>query len=114
VTLTEIAKDLKCDEQSALQQVKAYFSNGIVKDNRVEGMIDADTKILFRKDYGGKAHPLRPKRGYPVGVNIDHYNIEIQERALPGTIIDRWNKAIANFHIVFDEFGNIVDFYEAN
>jgi hypothetical protein len=111
VTLTEIAKDLKCDEQSALQQLKEYFSKGTVIENRVEAAIDADTKIVFRKDYGEKyAHPLKTKRGYPAGVKIDHYNIDVCERSHPGTDIDNWTHH--SIHIVFDEEGkNIIDFF---
>jgi hypothetical protein len=112
VTLTEIAKDLKCDESSALQQVKAYFSKGTVIENRVEAAIDADTKIVFRKDYGEKyAHALPRKQGYPEGVKIDHYNIDVCRRSRPGTIIDRWDN-VEVFHIVFDAEGkNIIDFF---
>ena len=104
--LAEVAKDIKCDESSALSVLKSYIKNGVKEDNRIEAMIDADTKIIFRKDFGEKhAHGLE-SFGYPPGEKIDHYNIEIQSRSKPGTLIDRWDK-IKVFHIVIEENGKI-------
>ena len=103
--LAEVAKDLKCDEPSALSMLKSYIKNGVREDNRIEAMIDADTKIIFRKDFGKHAHGLE-SFGYPPGEKIDHYNIEIQSRSKPGTLIDRWDK-IKAFHIVIEENGKI-------
>ena len=71
-------------------------------------MLDADTKIRFRKDFG--VHGLSEKQGYPKRIKIDHYNIELQTRACPGTKLNDWNK-IANFHIVVDNLGNVTDFF---
>jgi hypothetical protein len=110
--LAEVAQDLKCDKSSALSMLKNYIKDGVVRDNRIEAMVDSDTKILFRKDFGEKAHALTPKRGYPKGIKIDHYNIEIQTREHAGTTIDRWNDPIANYHIVVDNTGKVTDMYK--
>ena len=82
-----------------------------MEDNRIEAMIDADTKIIFRKDFGENAHPLPVKQGFPAGVDINHYNIEIQVRKHPGTEIDSW-KWIRKYHIVIDAIsGNVTHFF---
>ena len=110
--LKEVAKDLKCEESAALRQMKEYFSKGVVIENRVEAAIDADTKIVFRKDFGEYAHPLKTKRGYPAGARINHYNIDICKKTRPGTTIDRWDN-VEVYHIVFDAEGkDIIDFFK--
>lgn len=61
---------------------------------------------MFRKDFGEKyAHGL-DHFGYPKGMKIDHYNIEIQSRSKPGTAVDRWEK-VKVFHIVIEGNGAI-------
>ena len=98
--LAEVAKDLKCDESSAISVLKSYIDKGVMKDNRIEAMIDADSKIVFRKDFGDKAHPIR-SHGYTSPV--DHYNIEIQAF---DSLRGKWN-VTRKWHIVIDETGKI-------
>ena len=107
-----IADKLKCesDKQSILEILKSLLDRGKRTDNRIETMIDNDTKIQFRKDFGEKhAHPLPKHRGYPDGVKINHYNIDMYIRKYPGTNIDRWVKKV--FHVVVDGAGNAKDFW---
>ena len=109
--LAEVAKDLKRDESCSFSVLKSYIDKGLMKDNRIEAMIDADSKIVFRKDFGEEyAHGLTEKRGYTPGIDDNHYNIDIVTRKYPGTTIERWNK-VHVFHIVIDELGNVTDFY---
>ena len=60
-------------------------------------VVNDGTKIIFRKDFGDKAHPL----GGPfIGKGkIDHYNIEIQNSK---------GRTIENLHAVPDEEGSLV------
>jgi hypothetical protein len=106
--LAEIAKDLKCNPDSALSMLKSYIEKGIVTDNRIEAMVDVDTKIMFRKDFGENyAHPIK-SHGYMTPV--DHYNVDIQVRRMPGTCFDNWN-LVGSLHIIIDAKGNIIDYF---
>lgn len=110
--IAEIAHDLKCapEKESILSKLKGYLDKGVRKDNRIETMLDIDTKIQFRKDFN--VHALSAKRGYPPGVKINHYNIEIQIREHPGTNLNDWTQLKGGlFHIVVDKLGNVTDFY---
>ena len=111
-SIADIANDLHCapTKESILSKLKGYLDKGTKTDNRVEYMLDADTKIMFRKDFD--VHGLSEKRGYPKRTNIDHYNIEIQVRRYPGTNLKGWDQLKDGlFHIVVDAFGNVTDFY---
>ncbi len=85
---------------SALDEFKTLIKNGEVKGNNIICKVDDNTQIIFRKDTGDDAHPIKPK--YPDAT--DHYNVEIQKKTSAG----KW-KSKASFHIVIDENGNIID-----
>lgn len=105
--ISDMAKIFKCapEPESVLSRLKGYLEKGVREENRIEYMLDADTKIMFRKDFGEYAHCLEDF-GYPEGIDIDHYNIEIQTRNLPGSTINRWNKE-GVWHIVIGSNGKI-------
>ena len=96
---------LKCKatEGSVLERLKSLLESGKKIENRIENMIDKDTKILFRKDFGKEAHCIR-KKGYKTPT--DHYNIDVQT----WTPKDGWKKKV-NFHIIVDKSGSIKDFF---
>ena len=56
--------------------MKSLIKNGKIKGNNIISKIDDNTQVLFRKDTGKNAHPIKPK--YPNAVDL--YNVEIQTK----------------------------------
>lgn len=48
--------------------------------NNIISQVNDNTQILFRKDTGADAHPIKPN--YPD--SVDYYNIEIQTKSSNG------------------------------
>jgi hypothetical protein len=65
------------------------------KPNQLEANLPNGTKVLFRRDIGEYAHPLK---GYPPGKKIDHYNVEMQVPTGRNK-----NTTLANLHIVVND-----------
>ncbi|MRX73031.1 hypothetical protein GJU40_12855 [Bacillus lacus] len=85
---------------SDLDKIKSLIKNGKIKGNNIISKIDDNTQVIFRKDTGKNAHPIKPK--YPNAV--DHYNVEIQTKTSAG----KW-KSRESYHIIVDKNGNIID-----
>ncbi|MDO7908784.1 polymorphic toxin-type HINT domain-containing protein [Paenibacillus sp. JX-17] len=85
---------------SVLDKLKSLIKNGKIKGNNIISKIDDNTQVIFRKDTGIKAHPIKPK--YPNAV--EHYNVEIQTKTSAG----KW-KSRDSYHIIVDSNGNIID-----
>jgi hypothetical protein len=85
---------------SNLDEIKSLIKKGEIKGNNIICKIDDNTQVIFRKDTGSYAHPIRPKYPNPV----DHFNIEIQTKTSAG----KW-KSRESYHIVVDKNGNIID-----
>lgn len=82
-----------------LNNLKDLIKNGQVSGNNIISKIDDNTQILFRRDTGSNAHPIKPDYPDPV----DHYNIEIQIKNSNG----KW-KSTSSYHIIVDKNGNII------
>ena len=69
--------------------------------NQFMAVLDDGTRVIFRKDFGGQAHPFQsgPFKGQGA---IDHYNIEIH---VPKNSPRGGMKTIENVHIVPDGKG---------
>ncbi|MEC0230636.1 RHS repeat-associated core domain-containing protein [Paenibacillus alba] len=65
------------------------------KGNQLSTELEDGWKIIFRKDVGKDAHPIKPEYPNPV----DHYNVEIQ---------NSFGNIKGNLHIIVDEFGNVI------
>jgi len=85
---------------SDLDKIKSLIKKGEIKGNNIISKIDDKTQVIFRKDTGKNAHPIKPK--YPNAV--DHYNVEIQTKTSAG----KW-KSRESYHIVVDKSGKIID-----
>lgn len=72
------------------------------KGGRLEATLDDGTKILFRKDFGAKAHPISPNYLQ----DVDHYNIEIH---IPDTGRAGRFERILDTHIIVDKNGQVID-----
>jgi len=81
---------------SALQEA---LSKAQWVEDRLETVLENGSKVVFRKDFGDKAHRIK---GY-VG-NINHYNVEIHT-PIKGRI-ERYDIS-TNIHIIIDELGNV-------
>jgi hypothetical protein len=57
------------------------------------------SKVIFRKDFGAKAHPIGAK--YPNPVN--HYNIEIHSPYRNSY------QQVENYHLIVDTAGKVID-----
>jgi RHS repeat-associated protein len=66
-----------------------------------ETTLGSGHKVIFRRDFGAKAHPIGSKYPQPV----DHYNIEVHK---PDRCPGRF-KRMLDLHIVVDANGNVVD-----
>lgn len=77
--------------------------NGKVVDHQIISNIDENTKVMFRRDVGKNAHPIRSK-GYNKPVN--HFNIEFQTKTSKG----KWKKK-NNFHLILDDDMNVIDYF---
>ncbi|TET06227.1 hypothetical protein E3J79_02655 [Candidatus Dependentiae bacterium] len=88
---------------SSLQQsnIKELLDKGKKIGDRIETMIDENAKIIFRRDFGKSAHPIK-SHGYKVPV--DHYNVEIHTKAP----YKGWNRYL-NLHIIIDKTGRVID-----
>jgi hypothetical protein len=91
------------EERTKLEQIIEMLKNGDKTSNgrNMIYQLNEDTKIIFRMDVGNYAHPIMSK-GYTEAVN--HINIEIQKLAISGSYKPKWD-----YHIILDEFGNIID-----
>ncbi|REE81238.1 RHS repeat-associated protein [Paenibacillus taihuensis] len=65
------------------------------KGNQLYKELEDGWKIIFRKDVGDHAHPIRPEYPDPV----DHFNIEIQ---------NAYGNIKYNLHIIVDEAGKVI------
>lgn len=83
-----------------ISELKRLIGKGEIKGNNIISPVDNNTQVIFRKDTGSNAHPIRPK--YPEPMN--HYNVEIQKKTQAG----KW-KSKESFHIIIDKNGNIID-----
>ena len=90
----------RTNNSSSLETMINLLRKGKRKGHNIITQTDDDTQIIFRRDVGSHAHPIRPRFPNPV----DHYNIEIQTRGSSG----RW-KSRASFHIIIDALGNVID-----
>lgn len=87
-----------------LDKIKQIIKNGEIKGNNIISKIDDNTQVIFRSDTGANAHPIR-SQGYEQPVN--HYNIEIQTKTVAGKWKSKWS-----YHIILDNEGNIIDFFD--
>ncbi|MBP3221008.1 MAG: hypothetical protein J6M43_03075 [Neisseriaceae bacterium] len=71
------------------------------RPNQVSTVLDDGTRVIFRKDFGEQAHPL--KRKLFGNKDINHYNIEIKQ---PPKQIGQKEKVIQDFHILPQPNGN--------
>jgi hypothetical protein len=79
--------------QEALSKAKATGGH----PEQLMHELDDGTKILFRKDFGSKAHSLGgPYQGRGV---TDHYNVQVQNSK---------GKTVENLHLVPDGNGGMV------
>ncbi|URN93493.1 MAG: RHS repeat-associated core domain-containing protein [Candidatus Pristimantibacillus lignocellulolyticus] len=85
---------------SDLDKMKSLIKNGKKKGNNIISKIDEKTQVIFRKNTGKNAHPIKPK--YPNAV--DHYNVEIQTKTSAG----KW-KSRESYHIIVDKNGKVID-----
>lgn len=97
--LTAFSTATASGETSALQKLLAEAKPTIGHPNQVMATLEDGTRVLFRKDFGSKAHGLGgPFKG---AGKIDHYNIEVQAST---------GKQIKNVHIVPDGKGGFILF----
>ena len=94
----------KTIENLQLTEMKNILKNGEIKENNIIAPLDENTQVIFRNDTGANAHPIH-SQGYDNPVN--HYNIEIQVKTQAGKWKSKWS-----YHIIFDEFGVIIDYFE--
>ncbi|MGF6907446.1 hypothetical protein, partial [Fusobacterium sp. PH5-44] len=94
------SKTQNSSNSKILEQLKTYMKNGTKNGKNIITQVDDKTKIIFRKDFGGDAHPIL-NRGYYEPVN--HYNIEVQTSGIKGKVRKE------SFHIIMDKKGNIID-----
>jgi len=98
-SITKWANGTKQCSQT-LTMLKGWINEGKRIENRIEYLIDDKTKILFRRDFGNKAHSVEPL-GYYKPVN--HYNIDFHIKNKRG----RWDPYKRNIHIIIDKNGNV-------
>jgi len=96
--LEDLTKMLKKSKPSGKSKVVFYQREAIIEG----GYVEDGYKIIFRRDFGKNAHPIKTK-GYVDPVN--HYNIEIQKQCR-----GRWKDHFC-YHIIVDETGNVIDFF---
>jgi RHS repeat-associated protein len=88
---------VKSAESSILQSILALAKPTTGHPNQVMTTLEDGTRVLFRKDFGAKAHEL-PGLFKGAG-KIDHYNIEVQSAT---------GKTIKNVHIIPDGKGGFI------
>ena len=84
--------------------IKGLIENAEIKENNIISKIDDNTQIIFRRDKGDYAHPIR-SHGYNTPIN--HYNIEIQKYSEK----HHQMQTCRNYHIIVDEKNKIIDIF---
>ena len=88
---------------NGINKLKAVINSSKNVGGRLETKLEDGSKVIFRKDFGKSAHPIRPK--FPNSVN--HYNIEIHKpiRGQPNRF-----EQVYDGHIIVDSKGKVIDF----
>jgi RHS repeat-associated protein len=83
----------------ALNVIEKALKSAKQVGDRLEATLKDGSKVIFRKDFGPKAHPIGSK--YPNPVN--HYNIEIHVPYRGGY------KVTLDVHVIVDSAGKVID-----